>query len=213
MRVLADLFGLSRLARQAKFMHLALYGLLAGNIHKSVRFGKNVSIAGQGHIAIGEGTFFRDDIAINLAPNSSLKFGKDVQVGYGVRISVPTGRTMIIGDRVRLNSGCVLSGEIQVESDCVLAAHAYIVSDSHNFLDPKLNVDENDRKHGLKEYRVHIGAGAFVGAYTRVFGPARIGARSIVGAGVTTSGDLPDEHLIKVSSKSVSIRPRNPAPL
>jgi acetyltransferase-like isoleucine patch superfamily enzyme len=129
-------------------------------------------------------------------------------VGYGVRISVPAGRHMVIGDRVRLNQSCVLSGEITIERDCVLAAHAYLVSDAHSFHDPGLNVDENDRLHGLKQHSIDVAEGAFIGAHAMVFGPAQIGVRSIVGAGVILRRHLPDEQLVKRASAAVETRPR-----
>jgi acetyltransferase-like isoleucine patch superfamily enzyme len=210
MMILFDLCGLSQLARRMRSAVYLLAALAGGRIHPSVRLGRNVSFAGPGAVSIGLRSSLRSDVVIRVSRGGSLRIGEAVEVGPGVRISVPPLRHMVIGDRVRLNQGCVLSGEITIERDCILAAHAYLVSDAHSFHDPKLNVDENDRHYGLRQHRIDVAEGSFIGAHALVFGPTLIGVRSIVGAGAMMTGTLPDEHLLKRSRDEVKVVPRRP---
>lgn len=210
MRILLDLIGVPALLRRLATMRAIMRGVGSGAIHRSVRIGSGFSLSSGGRLVIGRGSNIRSNVTVTIARGGYLKIGTDVQIGYGVRISVPPSREMSIGSGSRINQDGILSGEIALGERCVIAPRVAVVSDSHNFSDPMLSLDENDRRHGMKCHQIRIGEDCFIGANALVFGPADIGPRAIVGAGTSLSGALAEGCVQRIETGAFARYVRRP---
>lgn len=116
-------------------------------------------------------------------------------VGEGVWIEPPFfcdyGSNIHLGDRVFINFNCVFldPAEILIGDSVLLGPSVQIYTATHP-------LDHVTRSQGLEAARpVCIGSEVWVGGGAILLPGARVGARSVVGAGSVVSGEIPEDVL------------------
>lgn len=124
------------------------------------------------------------------------KIGKSVCIRRGVRVHFPWNLT--IGDQSWIGEQvwCINHAPIEIGSNVCISQNAMICSSGHDYKSKSLE---------YKHKSITIRDGAWICLRANVLAGSEIGINSVVSAGETFVGNLPDEHMY-VSGK---IKPIN----
>ncbi len=104
--------------------------------------------------------------------------------------------TAIIGGKVRLGSGVMISANAVVISGSVIGDHVILNTacsvDHHNVIGDYVHIAPGVRLGG----NVYVGEGALIGIGSTVLPGIRIGAWAVVGAGSVVTRDVPDRTVV-----------------
>jgi acetyltransferase-like isoleucine patch superfamily enzyme len=135
---------------------------------------------GLGSIHLGAGTLIGKDCSLI--------------VGYGDDDEVLPARGLVIGDRVVIGAGSVVTAHesIEIGNDTWFGRDVFISDASHGYRATDLPIGLQLATHRP----VRIGSGSWVGHGAMILPGARIGDHVVVGAGSVVCGEVPDHSVV-----------------
>lgn len=142
--------------------------------------------------------------------------GKKVRIFEGVKMALKRGCPILIGDRVSLQKGVVLStsesgkirigndvyigeysvitsnGEIDIGDHVLISPHNDIVDFNHVYRDRSLPIDQQ----GIDAKKITIEEDAWIGAGCKILRGVIIGKGAVVGAGSVVTKDVPPYQVV-----------------
>lgn len=155
-------------------------------------------------------------------PNCTIRFNRLVKLGKRVSITVRKNSTLIItgkfvtrnnveivisnnaeisiGDRVFINSNCILSArkKISIGNNVQLGPNCLIYDNDHDY-----HVDPKERSQRFQCDDVIIGDDVWIGAGTIILKGTQIGHNCVIGAGSIVKGNIPDNTLYIQKRESI----------
>ncbi len=149
---------------------------------KGITCGKNVRINRKTHL---------------LCNGGNLHIGNNVTVFEMGHISSIDGGIINLEESVFINRNCCIVSreEVTIGRGCIIGPNVTIYDHNHKFSQAGI---------AKAEYRtaaVEIGENCWIGAGAIILKGSKIGANSIIGAGVVVDGVIPEKSIIKVSTK------------
>jgi acetyltransferase-like isoleucine patch superfamily enzyme len=108
-----------------------------------------------------------------------------------------------IGDYSQINSSCSLVGSVQIGHRVLIAPGCVIASGGHTFgkgIQPRFS-------GSVYRGPLIVEDDVWIGANVTLLGPIKIGAGSVIAAGVTVDKDIPPASLVRRVSDSFRIEP------
>ena len=134
-----------------------------------------------------------------LLRRAGLNLGKNVVIGNGFRIWPNEAHHLYLDDNVHIEDHVSIYpfGTVKIGKHSSVGAHSIITTGNH-------------RVTNYKPYSgdVIIGKGVFIGAGCRLLGPLTIGDNTMIAAGSTVTGDIPEGVI--VASPRADILGRRP---
>ena len=193
----------------------ALYPRLFKEVGPGCVFGRNITIRHPHKIRIGPNSFIDDNAVLDAKgeANEGLVIGANVYVGRSAILSCKEG-SIYLGDCSNISSNCTLlsESEIRLGKYCFLAGNCYpVAGGNHGFSDVSKPImfQPSASKGGIR-----IGDDVWLGAGVIVLDGVVIGKSSVVGAGSTVTGPLP-EYSFARGARMLKIQDRRadaPAP-
>lgn len=135
-----------------------------------------------------------------VSPRAEVDFTPNLVLGKGVVISAftkikATDGPVVIGPRVSIGAGCVLSSGtagITVGADVLIAANTVVIANNHRYdsLERPIN------QQGLRSQGITIGNDVWLGANCSVVDGTNIGESTIINAGSVVSGRVPPRKIL-----------------
>ncbi|MGH9411893.1 MAG: DapH/DapD/GlmU-related protein [Vicinamibacterales bacterium] len=167
-----------------------LYPSLLGRCGSNVIFGQNVVLRHPHKIQIGDDVVVDDNCLIDAKGegNAGIVIGSGVFIGRNTILSCKNG-SIAIADGANIGFNCEIfsASVVTIGRDTLLAAYCYVIGGDHDLSDPSAAVLHQARRSA----GVAIGAGAWLGAGTKVLDGVTIGDRAIVGAGAVVREAVP----------------------
>lgn len=129
-----------------------------------------------------------------------MSIGKGFTTGYMCRLEAfnyGSGRTMFIGDNVKINDFCHISSVEMVSIGCnvLVASGVYISDHDHGDFDDVLEGRSPDKRK-LVSRPVFIEDDVWIGEKVVILKGVRIGRSSVVGAGSVVTRDVPPYSVV-----------------
>jgi acetyltransferase-like isoleucine patch superfamily enzyme len=186
------------------------YPLLLGACGRNVIFGQNVVLRHPHKIRIGDNVLVDDNCLLDAKgeQNAGITIGSGTFIGRNTILSCKNG-DIAIRDGANLGFNCEIfsASHVEVGPHALLAAYTYVIGGDHQPDDPDRPVLEQSRSSA----GVRIGAGAWLGAGTKVLDGVEIGESAIVGAGAVVRESIA-ARAVAVGIPARVIRMRGDAP-
>jgi len=166
------------------------YPSLLGACGSNVVFGQNVILRHPHKVRIGDNVVIDDNCLIDAKGDSNrgITIGSGVFVGRNTILSCKNGDIEIEdGANVGFNCEIFSASQVRVGREALLAAYCYLIGGDHDFTDPAQPVLAQARR----SVGISVGAGAWLGAGTKVLDGVEVGERAIVGAGAVVRDAVP----------------------
>lgn len=141
---------------------------------------------------IGAGCIIRSETVIY----EDVAIGNSVETGHYVLIREGS----VIGDGTRVGTSAKLDGTVEVGKNVSIQSNVYLPHltkiEDDVFLGPGALLTNDPYPPSRRHAGITIGRGAIVGANACIVVPARIGARSVVGAGALVTKDVPVDTVV-----------------
>lgn len=144
------------------------------------------------HINTGKNCYI--GLNVNIIHSGGVILGNDVIIRPSTDIyATPKGAKIIIGNNSEIGNHSTISANrlIEIEDGVLTGPHVFIADHNHNYNDPKQPIYKQGVK-ALKDTRVHIGAGTWIGTNAVIVGNVSIGRNCVVGANSVVTKDIPD---------------------
>lgn len=151
-------------------------------------------------------------LAFYRALYPGLRFGRMVEIGRGVRLEMSHGGKLLLGDRVRIDPGCLLhaKGDLEIGSctvigqGTVIVAHERISIGRDGLIAERVTIRDQNHRTSAFPYRaqgmiaspVNIGEDVWLGAGAVVLKGVSIGDHAIVGANAVVTKDVPERTTV-----------------
>lgn len=163
------------------------------------------------------------NIVLKIQYGSRLSFNGIASIGKKVDIYVEKNARLILKNRVRIRrngnftvreQGLLRIGEnVFFNTNCsVVCKEGIEIGDGCSF-GPNVCIYDHDHRWGyqgiepgFKTKQVHIGDNCWIGANSVILKGTVIGEKSIIGAGVVVSGDIPPHSIVK-NNRELIIEP------
>jgi acetyltransferase-like isoleucine patch superfamily enzyme len=170
------------------------YPWLLGSCGRNVVFGQNVVLRHPHKIHIGDNVVIDDHCLLDAkgAQNHGIRIGNGVFIGRNTILSCKDG-DIELGDSANLGFNCEVfsASRVTIGASVLIAAYSYIIGGDHDFSDPSQSVLAQTRT----SKGVAIGAGAWLGAGSKVLDGVAIGERAVIGAGAVVTRDIPSSAI------------------
>jgi acetyltransferase-like isoleucine patch superfamily enzyme len=177
-------------------MRKALYPLLLGSCGRNVVFGQNVVLRHPHKIHIGNNVVVDDNCLLDAKgeSNRGIRIGSGVFIGRNSILSCKNG-DIELGDGANIGFNCEVfsASRVTIGASVLMAAYSYVIGGDHDFSDPTAAVLAQSRTSA----GVDVGAGAWLGAGTKILDGVRVGEHAIVGAAAVVRDDVP-AHTVAV---------------
>lgn len=154
--------------RSANYASDLMYRSTVRSVGKGTRFQRGTWIAQPGHFSIGA----------------------DCLIARGVLVGAEiSGQRITIGDRVQINSNCVLdhTGGLIIGDDVLISQDVLVYTHDH----------ERDPRSSPTAYLKEIGNGVWIGARAILLPKCqKIGDGAIIGAGAVLTRDIPEKAIV-----------------
>jgi acetyltransferase-like isoleucine patch superfamily enzyme len=183
-----------------------LYPLLLGSCGPNVIFGQNVVLRHPHKIEIGRNVVIDDNCLLDAkgASNRGIRIGDGVFIGRNTILSCKNG-DIDLADGANIGFNCELfsASRVSIGANTLLAAYTYVIGGDHDLSDPSRPVVDEARTSA----GVTVGAGAWLGAGSKVLDGVTIGDRAVIGAGAVVREDVPQAAIaVGVPARVVSSR-------
>lgn len=132
--------------------------------------------------------------------DANIIIGKRFRTRRNVELNVRDKATLVIGDQVFLNSGCIITvrEKVSIGSNTIFGPNVMIFDHDHRIEDGKACDDKFDTSE------VNIGSNVWIGAGTIILKGSRIDDNCIVAAGSVVKGHL-DKNSIMIQKREKTI--------
>jgi carbonic anhydrase/acetyltransferase-like protein (isoleucine patch superfamily) len=157
------------------------------SIAPGAKIHKSVILEGRGRLEISDQTRVGAYSVIKV-DGDLLKFGKNCVVEEHTVIKLWKG-SIEIGDRVFINSFCVLNGHggLKIGNDVMIANHVSVVPANH----PVDDVSQPINKQGVVTKGIVIDDDVWIAAGAKIMDGVHIGKGAVVAAGAVVTKDVP----------------------
>jgi acetyltransferase-like isoleucine patch superfamily enzyme len=166
------------------------YPVLLGACGRNVVFGQNVVLRHPHKIRIADNVVVDDNCLLDAKgdANAGITIGSGAFIGRNTILSCKNG-DIVLGDGVNIGFNCELfsASRVTIGARTLLAAYCYVIGGDHDWSDPERPVLEQARV----SKGVAIGAGAWLGAGTKVLDGVAIGDGAVIGAGAVVRDAIP----------------------
>jgi acetyltransferase-like isoleucine patch superfamily enzyme len=183
-----------------------LYPLVLGSCGRNVVFGQNVVLRHPHKIRIGDNVVIDDNCLIDAkgASNEGIRINNGVFLGRNSILSCKNG-DIELGEGVNVGFNCEIfsASRVRIGAHALIAAYCYVIGGDHDFQDSSQAVLEQARKSA----GITVGAGAWLGAGSKVLDGVEIGTNAVIGAGAVVRESVPDKAIaVGVPSRIVGTR-------
>lgn len=135
-----------------------------------------------------------ENVQVILEKESKLIFRGRCALKPGTIIYVKKGAVLILGDNSSTGHDTEISvGKfVQIGDDVIMGAYTYISDSNHRFDLPDIKI----REQGMDIGTVEIGSDVWLGRGAMILKGAKIGNRTVVGAGAIVTKQFPDRVVI-----------------
>lgn len=153
-----------------------------------VRLKLNKRIQFNGFVSMGE------NVQIILEQESKLIFRGRCSLKAGTVIYVKKSAVLIFGGNTSTGHDTEISVSklVQIGDDVIMGAYTYISDSNHRFDSPNIKI----REQGMDIGSVEIGSDVWIGRGAMILKDARIGNRTVVGAGAIVTKQFGDGVVI-----------------
>lgn len=143
---------------------------------------------------------FSPNVVTEFNRGSNVSLGKMVRVHSGSKIKVRKDATLVIGDNVRINYGCIITchSKISIGEGTEFGPSVYLYDHDHDY---RVGLKENK----FKSAPIYIGKNCWIGANTVILRGTEIGDNCVIGAGCVLSGKF-EANSIVVQKRETTIR-------
>ena len=201
--IVFDILKLRSLLKGFRSVFTFLILIARGNISASVTFQAYPKIVSRGRILIGDNVWIGKNVSFKISSNGELNIGDGVVISDNCHFSVRENGRIAIGKRVRINSGAIVSGDVEIEANAIVAPNVVMISDSHRIAMEGLTIDDADAAYGMKLGTIVIREHAFIGVGAVILHNVKVGRESVVGAQALVLRDVGDKEVI-VSAGAVN---------
>ena len=154
---------------------------------------------------IGRGCTIQRGVVLACAPDRPIILGDRVSLMQGVVLSTSRSGRIVLEDGVYVGEyGVVTSNaEIRIGRETIIAPHADLVDFDHGFDDLSRNVIGQP----VRAAPIVIGRNVWLGAGVKVLRGVRIGDQAVVGAGAVVRADVPEKGVaVGVPARVIRLR-------
>ena len=202
--IIFDIFRIKPLLKYIRSILTFLKLILKGDVSKKIEFQNYPQIINKGRIFIGNGAYIGKNVSFKVASGGILEIEDEVIISNNCNFNVRKNSRIKIGRYSRINSGSIISGDINIEQNVIVAPNVVMISDSHRLNHDGLSIDEADKAFGMKEGTITIKEHAFIGVGSVLLHSIEIGSGSIVGAQTTITNSVGNNEVI-VGASAVNI--------
>jgi acetyltransferase-like isoleucine patch superfamily enzyme len=167
-----------------------LFRSLLGACGRNVVFGQNVVLRHPHKIRLGDNIVIDDNCLLDAKgpDNTGIAIGSGAFIGRNSILSCKNG-DIVLADGANIGFNCEIfsAARVEIGRDTLLAAYCYVIGGDHDWRDPSIPVNEQQRRAS----GVRIGSGAWIGAGAKVLDGVSIGDGAIVGAGAVVREEVP----------------------
>jgi acetyltransferase-like isoleucine patch superfamily enzyme len=167
-----------------------LYPFLLGSCGRNVVFGQNVVLRHPHKIRIGDNVVIDDNCLIDAkgTTNTGIRIGSGVFIGRNTILSCKNGDIELENDaNIGFNCEIFSASRVRIGERTLIAAYCYVIGGDHDFSDTSRPVLEQTRRSA----GITVGAGAWLGAGSKILDGVEIGSNAIVGAGAVVRESVP----------------------
>ena len=130
---------------------------------------------------------------INIWRGGKLCLGSRVRAHSGTRLSVTPNGTLIVGDDVKFNYGCIVVARERIEIGCGVEFGPNVVIYDH---DHDFRTEGGLKAERFKSSPIYIGDNTWIGAGAIILRGTTIGNDCVIGAGCVVKGEYPSGTIV-----------------
>ncbi len=199
--ILLDILKIKTFLKYFRSIFLFLSYILRGDVSYQIKFEQYPSIISKGKIRIGKNVFLGKNISFKVYTGGILEIEDDAVISNNCSFNVRENSRIKIGKHTRINSGSIISGDVNIENNVIVAPNVIMISDSHRISEDNLSIDEADEVLGLKLGSISIKKNAFIGAGAVILHNTNIGINSVIGSHALVLDDV-DDGMVVVGPKA-----------
>lgn len=199
--ILLDILKIKTFLKYFRSIFLFLSYILRGDVSYQIKFEQYPSIISKGKIRIGKNVFLGKNISFKVYTGGILEIEDDAVISNNCSFNVRENSRIKVGKHTRINSGSIISGDVNIENNVIVAPNVIMISDSHRISEDNLSIDEADEVLGLKLGSISIKKNAFIGAGAVILHNTYIGINSVIGSHALVLDDV-DDGMVVVGPKA-----------
>ena len=137
--------------------------------------------------------FFGKKLALQIAPQAEVRFGRFCWIGDGTKIRCHQG-VVEIGPKTVMGQECTISAyqRVRIGAECVIADRAMFIDFDHGVVE----VERPIRAQGIYKRDVVVGSNVWIGYNASILRGVRVGDNSIIGTNAVVTRDVPANAVV-----------------
>lgn len=194
--IFLDIFKIKSLLKRFRDILFFLGLIIKGDVSNKIQFVAYPFITNKGRIKIGKNVSLGKNVSFKVMPGGTLEIEDGVIISNDCSFAVRTNGKVRLGSSTRINSGGIVSGNVDIKNNVIVAPNVVMISDSHRLAVEGVSIDEADKSLGLKLGTITIQEHAFIGVGVIILHTVNIGCESVIGANTTIIRDVKKGEII-----------------